>query len=205
MVCAEYFQSQAVVVAKLVDIKSVPKQWPDYFIYKLVTVRRIRGNASPTFELFEGNDSGRAPFDWKVGEQYLLFLDEPSQYTRNLPSIDGCGNSSPLAEAAKTLKKIRAISEFGDRGLISGMVGTDSWTTGVSNVAIRITGNHRTFLAETNAKGRYTKVVPVGVYRVTATKGRMNIPAEPFSYESPSHVVIHPGGCAQVQFSDTQH
>ena len=205
MVCAEYFQSQAVVVAKLVGIKSVPQKWPDHFIYKLVTIRRLRGDVPQIFELFEGNDSGRAPFDWKLDEQYLLFLNRPTSSTYNLPSIDGCGNSSPLAGAAVAFKKIRALSEFGDRGLISGMVGTDSWTTGVPGVAITISGNHRTFLVNTNAHGKFIKTVPVGVYQVTAMKNGINVLAEPFSYENPSHVVIHPGGCAQVQFTDAPH
>lgn len=205
MVCAEYFQSQAVVVAKLVGIKSVPQKWPDYFIYKLVTIRRLRGDVPQTFELFEGNDSGRAPFDWKVNEQYLLFLDQATPVTHNLLSIDGCGNSSPLADAANTFRKIRALSEFGDKGLISGMVGTDSWTTGVPGVAITISGDHHTFLVKTNAQGKFSEIVPVGVYQLTAMKDGINVLAEPFSYENPSHVVIHPGGCAQVQFTDSTH
>lgn len=202
LVCAEYSQSKAVVIAKLVGITRVPKNDPDYSIYKLAVVRRLRGQVPQTFELYEGNDSGRATFDWNLKEKYLLFLEQGNNpATHGDWIVDGCGNSAPLANARATLRQIQHMSSMGKRGAISGMVSTDSWTTGVPGAAIGISGDHRTFEMKTDANGRFSQAVPVGVYTINASKNGKPIAAEPFGYEDPRHVVIAPGGCAQVQFS----
>jgi hypothetical protein len=205
LVCAEYSQSEAVVIAKLISVTSDSKKYPSYFIYRLIVVKRLRGQAPQTFDLYEGNDSGRATFDWNQNGKYLLFLEQGSSVSHGDWIVDGCGNSAPLANASTTLQQIQHMSSVSMRGTISGMVGTDSWTTGLPGVTIRVSGNHRTFETETNANGRFSQVVPVGTYTITAKKNGESVAAEPFSYENPAHAVIAPGGCAQVQFTDSQH
>lgn len=205
MVCAEYFQSKAVVIAKLVGIISVPQDYPDHFLYKLVVIRQLRGQVSQTFEVYEGNDSGRASFDWKLDHKYLLFLYPGNAMEKDDWIIDGCGNSTPLADADAVLRKIQVLSPLQKNGLITGMVGTDIRTDGVPGVTIKISSAHHAFIVKTDAEGKFGRIVPVGTYQVTATKDETEIPPEPFSYEDPSHVVIAPSGCAQVQFADEQH
>lgn len=205
LVCAEYSQSKAVVIAKLIGSTSDSEDYPSYFIYRFAIVRRLRGQVPQTFDLYEGNDSGRASFEWKVNEQYLLFLIQPEPSTRNQWLIDGCGNSAPLIKASSVLTKIQAISREQKKGVISGMVGTDSWTTGVPGAVVKISGSDYDSETKTNAKGRFIQKVPVGIYTVTAAKDGTPISAEPFSYENPARVVIAPGGCAQVQFTDSNY
>lgn len=190
MVCAEYSQSKAVVLAKLVGVTSVPKDDPDYFIYKLSVVRTLRGQAPQSIKLYEGNDSGRATFDWKLNKKYLLFLIQPNPATHNDWTIDGCGNSAPFAKADAVLRQLQGNPSARKDGIIAGMVGTDSWTKGVPGVTVRISGVHQTLEVKTDDNGRFSQVVPVGTYKITAVKNGTVIGAEPFSHENPEHVVI---------------
>ena len=78
LVCAEYFASKVVVEATLVKVRSVrAKDDPEgvlAYIYTLKSNRLIRGQINEVFQVYEGNDSGRATFDWIAGRKYLLFL-----------------------------------------------------------------------------------------------------------------------------------
>ena len=46
----------------------------DYHLYTMQTERVLRGKINPRFRIYEENSSGRAAFQWKEGETYLLFL-----------------------------------------------------------------------------------------------------------------------------------
>src|SRR5580700_10014289 len=78
LVCAEYFASSLVVEATLVQTdmqhdKDDPEGISAY-VYTLRVNRTLRGKAVGTVRVYEGNDSGRAPFSWVPGKDYLLFL-----------------------------------------------------------------------------------------------------------------------------------
>jgi len=63
MICAEYFQSDAVVQANLLSARHVvPKDEMDGYVYTLQPVKTIRGKIPATFEVYEENSSGRAAF-----------------------------------------------------------------------------------------------------------------------------------------------
>lgn len=200
MVCAEYSQSKAVVIAKLISTTSDSKDYPSYFIYKFAVMRRLRGQAPQTFDLYEGNDSGRARFEWRLNEQYLLFLIQPDPSTHQW-TIDGCDNSAPMPDAGATLRQIAHISSVDKAGTITGYVSTGSWITAVPDAVVKISGDGQVFDTKTDVNGKFSQVVPVGTYIVTVSKNGMPIEIEPLTYENPAHVVIAPGGCAQVQFS----
>ena len=72
LVCAEYFASKVVVEATLIKVSSVhSKDDPDDVLARVYTLkanRLIRGHLSDVFKVYEGNDSGRATFDWKPGQ-----------------------------------------------------------------------------------------------------------------------------------------
>ena len=203
LVCAEYTQSKAVVIAKLVGLTSDSKAFPSYFIYKLVVIRRLRGQVPHTFDLFEGNDSGRAPFDWKLNTRYLLFLEGGAAWSHYDWTIDGCGNSGPLTNASSALREIQHISDQ-RFGLISGAVKDYSQSVGTYGVIIKISGVHYVARTVSDNKGNFSQTVPAGTYKVTAMRDGISIPSDLFTYENPMHMVIHPGGCAQVQFTEPQ-
>jgi hypothetical protein len=201
LVCAEATHASAVVVARLTMKQYIPNasDGADLNVYKLATVTVVRGRIPATFTINEPNDSGRAPFDWKPGEDYLLFLSYVSQ--QNAWTLDGCGNSGRLRESAGALEEIEGMSHSNLRPLIAGMVSTDSWTTGVSDLPITVSGTDGTFHTRTGRDGRFELRVPPGSYDVTAGADPSSFPPNPFSNEQPEHLKLEDGECGQVEFS----
>jgi len=140
LVCAEYFQSRAVVIAKLTTVRHVKDK--DDFVtgtyYSMTVEQPLRGEVARLFRLYESNDSGRATFDWKTDDSYLLFL---LRQTRNGAwVIDGCGNSGPLERKQKALEQIDAIEATSDRALIGGAVGSISSSYPLAGVQVEARG-----------------------------------------------------------------
>jgi hypothetical protein len=201
LVCAEYFASKVVVEASLVKVKSVhDKDGPQGVVayeYSLHANQVIRGHVNPIFVVHEGNDSGRATFDWKTGREYLLFLfysDSDKAW-----ELDGCGNSGPISGAKAILQQIAAIQASRDGGVIHGVVSQQALSTPVSNVRVEARGANGHYAATTNTKGEFEMRVPVGRYAVRATKAGFSFATADFSYENPDKVQVESGGCAQVQ------
>jgi len=196
LVCAEYFQEQTVVIARLVRSRYVePKSDAiDYHIYSMHTERVLHDRIDPEFRIYEENSSGRASFDWKEGETYLLFLSYSKQ-DRGW-ELDGCGNSGPITKSAAALKEINKISAAinGEGGTISGEVWLDPGVTVIAKGAI---GSFRTTSDE---RGQFRIHVPAGVYSVQAIQRGTRFAANDLSYELPRNVHIENGGCVQIRF-----
>src|SRR5215469_14021284 len=123
LVCAEFFKEQVAVIARMAGARHViPKKDDalDYHTYTMQTDRVLRGNIGSTFRIYEENSSGRAGFDWKVGENYLLFLSYSKE--DHGWELDGCGNSGPLQKSAKVLREINKIRTATDGGAITGQI-----------------------------------------------------------------------------------
>ncbi len=91
----------------------------DGHTYTLETDRVLRGKVGFTFDIYEENSSGRAPFAWEKGGKYLLFLNsnEDGKWW-----LYGCGNlSAPLKEAEFALRTIESMKTRRG-GLIHGLV-----------------------------------------------------------------------------------
>jgi hypothetical protein len=193
LVCAEYFRSRAVVVAKLTRVRHVvPANDQDGFIYTLRAERVFRGSVGAVFRIYEENSSGRATFDWSVGQSYLLLLDYYK--TSDAWGLDGCGNSGPIKDAVPTLKAIEALqANPGKGGFIHGSVHID----GVKIVAY---GKGRSFETLSNNDGDFNLHVPPGDYRIRAIHPERTFSEADISYEHARRVHIENGGCAQIQF-----
>jgi hypothetical protein len=201
LVCAEYFASKVVVEASLVKVKSIhDKDDPEgiaAYEYSLHASQVIRGHIDPAFVVYEGNDSGRATFDWKVGRGYLLFLfysDSDKAW-----ELDGCGNSGAVSGAKVILQQIAAIKASHEGGVIHGVISQQALSAPVSDVRVEARGANGHYTATTNSKGEFEIKVPAGRYAVRATKAGFSFATADFSYENPSKVQIESGGCAQVQ------
>ena len=167
LVCAEYFKSKAVVTAKLIRTKAIIDK--DGFVtanvYYMRTAKLLRGTIAPEFEIYEGNDSGRAGFDWKVGESYLLFLF-PSVETKSAAwGLDGCGNSGPLERAEPVLKQVEGFATQ-QGGKIQIAIGSSSISMPVAGVHVTVQGIHHDHAATTNERGQAEIRLPAGQYSV---------------------------------------
>jgi hypothetical protein len=203
LVCAEYFASRVVVETTLLRIRTLrDKGDPEgvaAFVYTLHADRVLRGDIPAEFQIYEGNDSGRATFSWKAGRSYLLFLFNSTH--SKLWSLDGCGNSGPLANAKAVLAQIDAIQGHHDNGVIHGVVSEQALSVPIPGVHVEARGTDSRYKAITNAKGEFQMEVPVGQYKLRALRTGLSFQAADFSYEDPRNVRIEPGGCAQVQFT----
>ena len=195
LVCAEYFASKVVVEATLVKVRTIgDKDDPggiQAFVFSLRTDRVLRGQIDEVFRVYEGNDSGRATFDWKTGQKYLLFLFYLSP--EKSWGLDGCGNSGPLSSATGVLKEIEGIQKgHHDSGVIHGLV------SNVPGARVEAQGARGAYKATTNANGEFEIKVPAGQYKVRARLTGYTFSSGDFSYENPNDLRVEPGGCVQV-------
>jgi Carboxypeptidase regulatory-like domain len=201
LVCAEYAHSQAVVIAKLTAVRrAVDKNDPDGIdghFYTLVAREVLRGKIGPTFQVWEENSSGRAPFDWKKGEDYVLFLNYYEQ--DQAWGLDGCGNSGPLSRKASVVAAIKASRAATGDALVDGMVSAGSGPNGVPDVTVRAIGT--AFTSQTDEEGRFQMRLPPGRYRLQAFRAGWSFATQDITYEDPSDLRLSAGSCAQVQFN----
>lgn len=201
LVCAEYFASQLVVEATLIQTRQLhSKEDPESisaFVYTLRVNRILRGNAIGTIRVYEGNDSGRATFDWVRGREYLLFLFHGT--TRKSWELDGCGNSTLLSRAKAALAEIAEIKAARGGGVIHGAVSEEALSTPAPGVRIEAIGSAGHYETTTNERGEFQIDVPAGQYVVRAVKTGVAFGKADISYADPRQIRIAPGGCAQVQ------
>jgi len=207
LVCAEFFASQVVVEATLLKIRSIhDKDDPEgilAFVYSLRADHLIRGNIDEVFRVYEGNDSGRATFGWKIGRKYLLFLFYASH--EKSWALDGCGNSGLLSRAKATLHQIDLIQMVHDSGVIHGEITGIHGETSIQpqRILVEARGAAGTYKATTNAQSQFQMEVPPGHYTVRAVKRGFSFVSADFSYENPHHLRVEPGGCVQVSLVGT--
>jgi hypothetical protein len=202
LVCAEYFASQLVVEATLLQTEKDDPVYPSAFVYTLRVNQTLRGKTSGTIRVYEGNDSGRATFDWVSGREYLLFLFYST--TDKSWELDGCGNSGPLSGRGMALSEIAAIKAARGDGAIHGVVRGNERVpfAPISGVHVEAQGTTGRYAATTNDKGEFQIKVPAGQYIVRASQNGILFDMADFSYEDPSMIRIEPGGCAQVEFAE---
>jgi len=200
-VCAEATNSKAVVVARLVHRRFIPsKTNSDLNIYSLETVQLLRGNIAREFLVHERNDSGRSGVDWKVGQQYLLFVSYSSWEHGYV--VDGCSNSNFFSRSSETLDEVVAMRDSQERPLISGAVSTDgsNGLPGADRADIVASGPAGIFRTRTDPDGRFELRVDPGSYKITAKSREFTLAPGIFSYENPLHIRLEKGNCVQIQF-----
>jgi Carboxypeptidase regulatory-like domain len=201
LVCAEYFASKVVVEATLVKVKAIcDKTDPEYVLANLYSLRAekvFRGNIAHVFRVYEGNDSGRATFDWEIRRKYLLFLfyvDSEKSW-----ALDGCGNSGPISLARPVLGQIESIQKNHGDGFIHGVVSQRALSDPISGVRVEARGKRGRYATTTDAKGEFDFKVSPGRYVVRAIRPGFVFDTADVSYEDTQNVLIEPGGCAQIQ------
>jgi Carboxypeptidase regulatory-like domain len=206
LVCAEYFASQLVVESTLIKIRVIHEgNDPESIgahVYSMSVDKTLRGKIAGLVRVYEGNDSGRATFDWAPGGKYLLFLfyvpDEKSW------ALDGCGNSGPLTGAKAALSAIEEIQAARGGGVIHGAVSRDALSTPISGLHVEARGTKGNYSAITNENGEFQMKVPSGRYSIRVVGGGRSFQKADISYEDPMRVRIEPGGCAQVQLAEAE-
>jgi hypothetical protein len=206
LTCAEYFASRLVVEATLVQTKIISDKGDplgiEAHVYTLAVNKVMRGKAMGRIQVYEGNDSGRATFNWTRGKKYLLFLSYvPSE---NSWALDSCGNSGPLDTANAALSEIEAVNASHDGGVIYGVVSQQALSAPIPGVRVEVKGENGEYVATTDEKGEFQMKVPAGRYSARASQNGISFSKADISYEDPGNIQIEPGGCAQVQFAQVE-
>ena len=202
LVCAEYFASSLVVEATLVRVRVIrDKDDPELIsahVYTLRVNRILRGGTGEVVQVYEGNDSGRATFDWTLSRKYLLFLFySPADKSWQL---DGCGNSGPSSQAKAALSAISEIqAQRGDDGVIHGVVSRQALSDPIPGVHVEARGDGGHYIAATNEKGEFQMRVPAGRYVVRGVESKFLFDTADLSYGNRRRLRVERGGCVQVQ------
>jgi len=201
LVCAEYANSELVVVARLMRTEHVvPAHQRDGYIYTMKTGRTLRGEIGDAFEIYEENSTGRASFVWIKGEEYLLFLKSDGRGTWWLY---GCGNSAPLKEAGFALRAIEAMKTRRG-GLIHGLVHSNYASDSVAGITVQIHGRDRDYSVITDKNGEFRLHVPAGTYDVHPSHKGWSFSRSIDGFEDPSALRMEDGGCAQIVFDTVE-
>jgi len=171
-------------------------------VYTLRVNRTLRGKLGRTIRVYEGNDSGRATFDWVSGREYLLFLFHPA--VGNALGLDSCGNSGPLSKADTALSEIGAIKAAHDGGVIDGVVSDQVLSNPIPRIHMEALGPTGRYAATTNEKGEFQLKVPAGQYVIRASGLGFTFARADISYGDPANIRIKQGGCAQVQLTKVE-
>jgi hypothetical protein len=146
---------------------------------------------------WEENSSGRATFEWKTGRNYLLFLSYSAR--DHAWTIDGCGNSGPEPQRSDAIAHIQSLANRAGSAIVTGIVTTDSWTTGVPGVTITASNDRTTARATSDSAGRFEFKLEPGTYSFAASKAGKQFQPGSYSYERPDQLDLQPVGCAQIQ------
>ncbi len=199
-VCAEFFKSSPVFVGTVVSKRTVPYEgdFLDGWIYRLRVHRLFRGPTGNFVEVFTENSSARFPLD--VGQRYLLFAE---RYGGRFV-IDSCGNSGLLSQAGETIRQIEELEKATAGGEIAGRIlagyGEGYLERPIEGVRVTARGEQKTYATVTDREGRFRIVVPPGKYTVQTESSHWTVSPFDLSYDDPSKIVIHNGGCADLLF-----
>ena len=204
LICAEYFQSKAVVIAKLTGVTPVKDDYDDLIgtYYSMTVEQLLRGQVARTFRIYQINEPGGAKVDWKTGGSFVVFLRQ--QTPNGSWVIDGCGNSGPSNSKQSALDQIDMLDPGSNRAKIQGAVGGISFAFPLSGVQVEASGPGGVITTETNAIGKFEMRVAPGKYQVRALSPGRTFVADEFSYENPDDLVLENSGCAQVQFVEAK-
>ena len=201
-VCQEYFAESAVVVAKMGRVRHVEAihpGGPDGTYYYMDVVERLRGHILNRFQVYEANSSGRAPFEWKRGENYLLFISYSNE-DRGW-ELDGCGNSGPMSAVKKVLDEIARMKAGKTREMIEGSIASEDALPEQVIVKVEAEGKSRSVAVENR---EFRMRVEPGAYVVIPVAAGWQFQKDDFSYDDPQKITIQTGRCAQIQFQAKQ-
>lgn len=205
LVCAEYSASDSVVIATLLKVEDVLEKNDAKFIlgryYTFRTTQVYRGAPTRIIRVYEGNDSGRASFLWKVRTSYLLFLFTSTTTTNNKALVlDGCGNSGPVGQAGSAIREIGKQSQETKSALIAGRVSDQFLDAPLKGVEVVARGSGMAYRTSTNGKGDFSIHVVPGQYSLVPQHPQFSFKTFEMSYGNPENLRMQAGACAQVQF-----
>lgn len=193
LLCAEYFQADGVVIARMLRARHVTASGGDDFMsYTMQAERVLHGKIQSIFRVIDTTGSGRAVIPFDRGRDYLLFLTYKK--AKRAWVLDSCGNSDELEKSTETLKQINQLQAGNHGGTIRGNVRQGG------GAMVLISGKQAVFKATPNKEGNFKIHVPAGAYSAKVILEGKRVEPDIWSYEDPRRFRVSNGGCAQLQF-----
>jgi hypothetical protein len=199
----EFFVSDIVFIGSIVSDKKIGLTPEGFFEARSFTWRVdrvLRGSIVPgqRVRTFTGNDSGRFPLDAGQlislgGGKFLIFAFRDRQHT-GFFTVDSCGNSRPLHEAASKIHEIEDLPHH-HGGLIYG-----SMMDGERRVQITAGGSSGKFSTMTKEDGSFSIKLPPGRYIVVAQEPGHVFVNTDIAYKDSTNVIVPDGGSAGLSF-----
>jgi len=198
-VCAEFFHSDAVFIGTVTSVHTQQEAGESGWVYELTVTKLFRGSAQPVMQVFTEDASERFPL--QKGNSYVLFAHA---FPGGL-EIDSCGNSVELGQGARIVRDLeRVLSEIKSGtggGYLNGRVVESSDTdAGVEGIPLAVKDDTTAYSTVTGKDGRFRLHLPAGKYTVQPQTSTWLVSPYDLSYDRPDNVVIHAGGCAELQF-----
>jgi hypothetical protein len=196
---AEFFKSESVFVGEVLSETPEVVQGdvlPQGWFYQLRVEKTFRGPALKTLSVYTEDTNVRYPL--KVGEKYLLFAHQDEGRL----SIDSCGNSNKLSEAAGAIDAIEAIKHAGPYGEVEGRVQTKSAGVGIPGVRVIARRGKSSYSTITVQDGWFKLRVPPGKYKLTIQSPTLFVEPQDFvyNYDDPDHFIVHRGSSAHFEY-----
>ena len=189
-VCSEFFESDAVFVARVVSQRYVDDEANIRFDVRVS--QTLRGAVKRDESVYTGNDSGRLL--WIVGREYVVFAWR--QHGR-LVSGDPCG---PIGDEHQNVPALlEQIHALGRRrtGSIEGRIVWTLDADGMPGVPVRVSDGTTTYATRSNRKGDFRVDVPPGVYEILPDP---SVKQSDLNWESLTGVRLVAGQCSQYMF-----
>jgi hypothetical protein len=146
-----------------------------------------------------GIGGGDCGYDFKIGEQYLIYAYRDQQ-KKEMLSTNVCTRTRPVRNADEDFEYIRGLSKASPGGWVSGEVFKSGWTQEkplpIEGVKVTVEGQGKSLILATDGDGKFhASSLPEGSYKVRVA------PPEGFSDRSnESEVNVADRGCATVRF-----
>jgi hypothetical protein len=187
-VCAEFFESDAVFVGKVLS-----KRWgDDYIRFRVAVSKVLRGAVGKTVVVYTENASAR--LTWDVGRTYVVFAQLRDG---RLESWDYCGPLSDPTKVADTLREIELLPSQRGASVEGQVLHQDGMKPGVPGVEIRVVGDGVAYTAVTDERGQFHMSLPPGQYQMPIDESRLVQSTYNMNTDL-QHLSLVDGQCAQV-------
>lgn len=213
-VCADFFANDLVFTGKVLSARYLEPERDNLdpshqggWVYSVKVHQVYRGSMNRTVEVYTENTDIRYPLD--AGKSYLLFAARGGLLDKTVLEIFGCDLNDRLSKARPSIRKIEEIlhARPGAGGYIGGGFaptggGFAGDTTDLGGIRITARDDGKTYETVTAKDGSWDMWVPAGTYNLRANSPHWYISPDDWRSLYPfKHIVIHDGGCADVEFS----
>jgi Carboxypeptidase regulatory-like domain len=168
-------------------------------VFRFSVDQAFRGVNGAQVAVMTGIGGGDCGYDFKIGEQYLIYAYRDQQ-KKEMLSTSVCTRTRPIRNADEDLEYIQGLSKASPGGWVFGEVFKSGWAQErplpIEGVKVTVEGQGKSVILASDGDGKFhASALPEGSYKVRVA------PPEGLSDRSnESEVNVVDRGCATVRF-----